>query len=200
MAKLAPSRTQLSISECATLFPSPTKETLRPRRLPNCLLQREDVGKRLAGMIEVAQRVDDRNIRPLGQLVDGALEEDPGHDALGPAVEIARHIFDRLAVADQPGDRDGIAAELLDGEFEGQTGAQRRLFEQQAQVTATQRVGIPGRASSSPSGKDRAGSRTSSVVRSRSRVTSCDWSFQSGRADNVAAMVLFSIEQRARNS
>ena len=42
---------------------------------------------------------------------------------------------------------DRIAAELLDGEFEGQPGSERRLFEQQSKVPPGQRASEPGRIS-----------------------------------------------------
>ena len=42
-----------------------------------------------------------------------------------------------------PSFRTRIAAELLDGEFEGHAGAQRGLFEQQTEVAAGQRLGEP---------------------------------------------------------
>ncbi len=60
---------------------------------------------------------------------------------VGPAVQIARDVLQRLAIADGADAQDGIAAELLDGQLEGEAGAQGRLFEQQRDVSAGQSRG-----------------------------------------------------------
>ena len=97
-------------------------------------LDRLHVGQRLAGMIQIAQGVDHGDVRPLGELVDRVLGEDARHDSLRPAVQVPGDVFDRLALADRADGGDGIAAELLDRQFESDPRAQRRLFEQQAEV------------------------------------------------------------------
>ena len=96
-----PSRPAVSISECATLLPSPTNASFRPSQSAEAFLDGLHVGQRLAGMIQVAQRVDHRHVRPLRQFLDRRLREDPRHDALRPAVQIAGDILDRLALADR---------------------------------------------------------------------------------------------------
>ena len=79
-----------------------------------------------------------------GQAFDGALQEDAGDEAVDPAVEVARHIFQRLADADGAFEEDGSAAHLLHGEFEGELGAERGLLEQHAEVLAVERMRVGG--------------------------------------------------------
>ncbi len=47
------------------------------------------VGEGLAGMIGVAEGVDDGNGGPVGEAFDGGLREDAGDDAIDPAIEVA---------------------------------------------------------------------------------------------------------------
>jgi hypothetical protein len=58
------------------------------------------VGERLAGMVEVAEGIDDGYARPLGETIDSALEEDACDEAIDPAVEVAGDILEGLADAD----------------------------------------------------------------------------------------------------
>ena len=99
------------------------------------------VGERLAGMIQVAQGVDHGHMRPLREFVHRVLGEDPRDDALGPAIQVAGDVLDGLALADRADRSDGIAAELLDRQLKGHPGAQRRLFEQQADVAPGECLG-----------------------------------------------------------
>src|SRR4051812_42966859 len=87
------------------------------------------IGEGLAGMIEVAQGVDDGDARPGGEPFDGSLEEDAGDDAVDPAIEIAGDVFEGFADADGAFDEDAAAAELLDGELESELGAEAGFFE-----------------------------------------------------------------------
>ena len=77
-----------------------------------------------------------------GEAIDGALQEDAGDDAVDPAVEIAGDVFERFADADGAFQEDRSAAHLLHGEFEGELGAERGLFEEHAEVLAVQGVGV----------------------------------------------------------
>ena len=117
------------------------------------LLQRQHVRQRLAGMIQIAQRVDHRHARPVRQLFDGGLRKHARHDALRPAVQIPRDVFHRLALADGPDVIHRIAAQLLDRQLEGQPRAQRRLFKQKAEGTATERIRKIARGSFHPVGE-----------------------------------------------
>ena len=92
-------------------------------------------------MIQIRERVHDRQARPVREFVDSLLREGAGDDYIGPAAQIARDIFQRFAVADHADLRDDIAAELLHGEFEGHARAERRLFKQKSGVAAFERGG-----------------------------------------------------------
>jgi hypothetical protein len=118
---------------------------LQTGEVAEALLQREHIGQHLAGMVQVAQRVDDRHGRPARQFLDGVLREGAGHDGVHPAVQVAGDILDRLARADGSFGENRIAAELLDGQLEGEAGAQGSFFEEQADVLAVERAGIVAR-------------------------------------------------------
>ena len=70
-----------------------------------------------------------------------AVRMHPRHDAVRPAVQVAGHILDRFALADRSDAGDGVAAQLLDGELEGQPRAQRRFLEQQGKIAGGKRSG-----------------------------------------------------------
>ena len=74
--------------------------------------------------------------------VQALLREGADDDGVDPALEVARHVLDRLAVGvhDVGGNLDDVAAEFADADGHGDAGAQRRLLEQQADVLAVQRV------------------------------------------------------------
>ena len=105
--------------------------------------QRLHVGQRLARMLFVAERVDDVQLRrDLGDLVQPLLAERADHHRVDPALEVAGHVVDRLAIGVHHvgRDLDDVAAELADADREGDAGAQRGLLEQQADVPAVQRL------------------------------------------------------------
>lgn len=103
-----------------------------------------DVGENLAGVVEIAEGVDDGDAGPAGEFLDGVLGEDAGDDAVGPAVEVAGDIGEGFAVADEADLCDGTAAELLDGEVKGEAGAEGGFFEQEAEVASGEGVGEVG--------------------------------------------------------
>src|ERR1700676_3936059 len=100
------------------------------------LAERKHVGQDLARMIAVTQRVNDGYVGPPCQLFDGRLGENARHNALRPALQIAGYILYRLAFSDGSGVIHRIAAKLFDGELEGEPGAERGFFKQQAEVTS----------------------------------------------------------------
>src|SRR5579859_2229438 len=104
--------------------------------IAEAFLQSEDIGQGLARMEAVAERVDHRDARPVRQIVDGLLRKYARDDGVGPAVEIAGDVFQRLAIADGAGGEYGITAELLDREFKRKASAERRLFKQKRDVAA----------------------------------------------------------------
>jgi hypothetical protein len=104
------------------------------RQLPSIeraepLLQSLHVRQRLARMVQIAQRINHWNFRPLCQLLDGRVREYPRHNSVRPPIQIARDVFHRLALRNRPDARDRIAAQLLDGKLKRQPRPQRRLFE-----------------------------------------------------------------------
>jgi hypothetical protein len=121
---------------------------LLPLEAAEFFVEREVVGQRLAGVIALAQCVDYRDRGPLGQLVERALRESAGHDGVDPAIEVARHVADGLALANPSVAvilENVAAAELLDGQLKRHSGAQRRLFEEQRDIAARQIMGVrPG--------------------------------------------------------
>ena len=64
-------------------------------------LQGEIVGESLAGMLQIAQRVDDRNVRVLGHVFHRVVRESTQHDDVHPALQIARYIAELLASAER---------------------------------------------------------------------------------------------------
>ena len=83
-------------------------------------------------MLEFGERVDHRRLRELGQLLDVAMPEQPGHDHRSPARQVGGDILDRRALAQADvGLRQihGVAAQLLNRRFERHAGAKRRLLE-----------------------------------------------------------------------
>ena len=107
------------------------------------LEQREVIRQRLAGVIKVTERVDDWNRGMLRQLFDGLVRIRAGDDGVGPALEVARVVADRLAGADAIGaviEIDRAAAELRHARLETDERAQRVLFKQQHNDLAFERV------------------------------------------------------------
>ena len=96
-----PASAPTSSSECATLSPpSPTNASAAPGDVAEHLLDREQVRQRLARMVLVGERVDDRHRRPARQLVDRLLRERADHDRGDVAGERASGVGDRLAAAE----------------------------------------------------------------------------------------------------
>src|SRR5882762_11739764 len=61
--------------------------------------QREEVGKRLAGMVEIGQRVDDWNGRMRRQGVESLLRKYARNDSMHPARKASRNVGNRFALA-----------------------------------------------------------------------------------------------------
>src|ERR1700737_368334 len=102
-------------------------------------LQRREVRKSLAGMVEIGQRVDDRNTRVRRQSVEGFLSEYARYDSLHPARKAPRHIGNSLAPAQSRVcvvEENGRSAHVNNADFEGDARAQGRLFKNHRQQTA----------------------------------------------------------------
>ena len=106
----------------------------QPLKVAEALPQRQQVGQRLARMLEVAQGVDHRHGHRLGQLIHGGLGEGPCHERVHPAVERARDVVGALAATQahiRVGQVDRAAAKLLRGQLEGDARPQAGFLEEQ---------------------------------------------------------------------
>ena len=113
-----------------------------PVEAPEVLAQRQQVGERLAGMLVVRQRIDDRDRGLGGKLLHDRVRERPDDDPVDPAVEVARDVRDALADAEADVARrkvDRVAAELAHAGLERHPRPQARLLEQHRQRLARQR-------------------------------------------------------------
>ena len=72
----------------------PDKGKRLPLYLSPLLLQREDIGKSLAGVFRITETIDHRYGGLLGQLDDRLMGKGSGHDAIKPSLQIAGHIGD----------------------------------------------------------------------------------------------------------
>src|SRR5213082_1744320 len=101
----------------------------------------------LAGMELVGKRVDHRNAGVCGHFLEHLLRINARHDAVNPAVEVARHIRYRFPLAERSGGLRVIkehyrSAHALNPDIEGDARTQRGLFENQGNKFAVQRGGI----------------------------------------------------------
>ena len=142
---MLPSIVAACASESATLLPSPTKAMVRPRSDPHLSRMRQAVGQRLTRVFFVGERVDDpQPRRGGGERFEARLRVGADHRAVHPALEVARHVLDRLAAAERDvlGRLDDVAAELADRDLERRAGPERRLLEQQRDVPALERPDV----------------------------------------------------------
>ena len=107
------------------------------------LLEGEEVGEGLAGMLEVGERVDDRDARAGGHFGDGVVrvgaEDHDGH----PALDVVGHVGEGFALAEGGlglVDEDGVAAEGVDGGLEGEAGTERGLLEEEDHLLGVEGV------------------------------------------------------------
>ena len=132
-----------SISEWATLLPSPTYATGQPAEVAEALAQREQVGERLARVMVVGQRVDDRHARGGRHLLDVALRERADDDRRAVGGHHARGVGDRLAAPELElvgPQHDRQAAEPVHGGLERDARARGRLGEVARHGGAGERV------------------------------------------------------------
>ncbi len=97
----------------------------------------QQVRQSLAGMLGIGHRVDDRHTGGVGQLLDVSVREETRSDRVHRPPEHAGNVGDGLPLADPHigrGKVDGMPAQLAHGDLEADSGAQRRLVEQQRQA------------------------------------------------------------------
>ena len=102
------------------------------RELPEVLLQGQQVGERLARVVQVGERVDDRDRRRSREAPDVVVVEGADDEGAGVAAHHPGGVLDRLAPAElELGRSDdlGDAAEVGDGGAERQPRPGRRLGE-----------------------------------------------------------------------
>jgi endonuclease/exonuclease/phosphatase family metal-dependent hydrolase len=110
------------------------------------LAQSEQVRQSLAGMVARRERVYDRDLRPLGQLLDVLVGAGANRDRIDVAGEDARGVAARLAARELQfvaAQDDRRPPQLGDGDLEGDAGAGRGAFEDERDAAAAQGVG-PG--------------------------------------------------------
>ena len=91
-------------------------------QIAEALAQGQQVGEQLARMQHVGEPIDHRYAGFQSQLDADLVGESANHDEVDPAREIARHVLDRLALADPDvlrGEIDGVAAKLRHPGLEG---------------------------------------------------------------------------------
>jgi hypothetical protein len=57
------------------------------------------------------------SLSAFGEIFNGLLRENAGHNSIGPAVKITGHVLQRFPFTHRTNLRHGIAAELFDGQF-----------------------------------------------------------------------------------
>jgi hypothetical protein len=116
---------------------------LQPAEDAELLAQRQQVRQRLARVVPVGQRVDDRDRRRLGEAADVVVGEGADDEGPGVAADDPRRVLDRLAPAQLQlvrTRRDRCPAEAGDGRLEGDPRAGRRLGEVQDDAVAGEDV------------------------------------------------------------
>ena len=114
-------------------------------QISEAFFEGEEIGERLAGMIEVGKRVDHRNIGVGRELLERFLLENARDDAGDPAFEALGDVRNGFAFAEM---RDGViekygrAAQAGNADFESNARAQRRLFENQREEAAGERAAV----------------------------------------------------------
>src|SRR5277367_5026881 len=97
------------------------------------LVQSEKVCKRLAGMFEFTECIDDRNAGVSRHLLDDAMTKGTQHDQIDPTFEIVGNVVERLAGIEATGGliyKKRAAAQAVHAGFKGETSAQRGLLKE----------------------------------------------------------------------
>ena len=111
---------------------------------PQLLPQREEVAQGLAGVQQVRKGVDHGDGSVPGELRHRRVREGARRDAIHPALEVPRHVFDGLALAQARlgvVEVDGETAHAGHANLKADARAQRRLLKDQRQLLAFERAG-----------------------------------------------------------
>ena len=115
----------------------------QPRQRVVRLAQRQQVGERLAGVVQVGEHVDHRDLAVLGEAFEHLVRSGAHADRGDVAREHERRVAQRLAARELQlvgAQHDGVAAELVDADLEGDARARRGLLEDQRDAAPVQRA------------------------------------------------------------
>ena len=107
------------------------------------LFDGEQVGEHLAGVQEVCQSIDDRNIRIFCQLHHPFMAVSANHDAVQVTRQHPGRVLDRLTAAQLQvtvGEEQGLPSQLIHACLKGNPGAGGRLLKDHAQSLARQQL------------------------------------------------------------
>ena len=127
------------------VVPVPEVRQDSPVEVAEMLADREEVGQRLAGVLEVREGVDHRDRRRGGEDLQALLLEGPEHDRVDVARQDTTGVLDRLTATQlelRRGQHDGVRAELFHPDLERDTRAGGGLLEDQRDRSAGQRSGV----------------------------------------------------------
>lgn len=113
--------------------------------LAEALAHRQQVGERLAGMVQRGQPVDHRHLRRLGQPRDGLVGAGADHDRVDVAGEDAGGVANRLAARELhliAAEDDRVRAQLGDPDLEADPRPRRGLLEDEGDAAAGERIGV----------------------------------------------------------
>ncbi len=116
-------------------------------QVAEALFEGHEVGNGLAGMLEVAEGVDDGDARVLRHFCDGLVGVSAQHDDLDPALDVARDVGQGFALAEgRLGlvDEERGAAEGVHRRLEGEARAQGGLLEEHDHLLRVERPAIRG--------------------------------------------------------
>src|ERR1019366_7210495 len=114
---------------------------LHSARGAKLFLEREEIGERLAGMIEIRERIDDRNAGMCRQGLECFLRKHARHNPLHPARKTPRDIGNRFALAQmrvRVVEENGRATQARNADLKGDTRAQRRFFKNHGEKPASE--------------------------------------------------------------
>ena len=112
------------------------------------LFEGHEVGQRLAGMLEVRERVDDGDARVGGHLRDGVVRVGAQDDDVDPALDVAGDVGDGLALAEgRVGliDEDGVAAHGVDAGLKAEAGAQAGFLKHEDHLLGVEGMAVLAR-------------------------------------------------------
>ena len=121
---------------------------LHAARGAKALFDGHEVGQSLARMLQIAERINHRATRVLGHFGDGLVCIGAQHNQAHPALHVARHIGQRLALAQgrlRLVDKHRRTTQRIHAGFKGEASAQRGFLKKHHHLPGIERVAIVGR-------------------------------------------------------